>query len=373
MLQDYSFSHIMKLITKNKEAVTQYNLTFFPVFALTATIVMLIAFLCSFFAFEMQVARYLYFGAFIGSAGLLFVFQIEKRHWVTVAEIYAEFILLYLLALHLSIVTFPKQPASMILVVLSIFPTILINTPLQMIMISNVMYLIHTVLSYWYKGEYLGRVDLVNGLLATSLGVILGYFILEYRLRGLELKRLLIQEKQTDVLTSLNNRWKLFETISDIEANRLDKPSGVMMLDLDNFKQYNDKFGHASGDECLKRVGDLLSKMQNEYQISFYRYGGEEFSAFIWDVSREELRDIALDIHSRVAQLSIPHQKITISLGFVYCDDPEIVNYETWIEYADQALYSVKNSGRNNTAEYIDKNWVEMQPSLRTREEKVNL
>lgn len=219
---------------------------------------------------------------------------------------------------------------------------------------NAILYLIHTCFSYQAKGEILGRIDMLNGLIATVVGCFFGWFIIRIRVKALNFERLLIMEKETDELTGLFNRRKLFQIIGDIEIKKTSRPSGVFMMDIDYFKQYNDTHGHIAGDSCLRVFGKLLREYPWNTEIEFFRYGGEEFVAFIWNIDEKKLQNLAEQIRIEVSKLELPYGKITSSIGYVYCMDEELYNYEKWIGRADIAAYKAKESGRNCVAGYKD-------------------
>lgn len=344
--------YLNKLFIDNKKEIAEYNAEFFPKVAVIGAITTLIAFVSSFFHSDLALSRNMYaVSSFICCCLYLFA-KIKKPVRFAVVGLYIEFITLFLLVLYISVFTLSDRQAASMLIVLSIFPMLFIDKPQRILTLDVVFYLIHTFLSFQMKGEVLGKLDLINGLIATMAGCFLGWFIILTRVQALNFERLLIVEKETDELTGLHNRRKLFWTIGQIEKCTLPRPSGVFMIDIDYFKQYNDRNGHAAGDNCLRSYGKMLQKRQWNTKVEFYRYGGEEFVAFIWDANVEELSDLAEKIRQAAALLPLAYGNITNSIGYVYCDDEQILNYETWIERADEAVYKAKKNGRNCVVGY---------------------
>lgn len=161
---------------------------------------------------------------------------------------------------------------------------------------------------------------------------------------------MLIIEKETDVLTGVFNRRKLFETLAALETTSAEKPSGILMIDIDHFKCFNDNYGHAAGDQCLSRLGEVFTKFTQNFRLHFYRYGGEEFVAIAYGYGEKELLSIAENLRIAVQSIDMDGHSITVSIGGAYCNDQQVRNYENIIDRADKAAYAAKRTGRNKVS-----------------------
>ena len=161
----------------------------------------------------------------------------------------------------------------------------------------------------------------------------------------------------TDALTQLANRRR-FDSYLQAEwqrACRLGQPIGLMMLDVDWFKNYNDSYGHLQGDEALRQVGQLLKLGARRTTDLAARYGGEEFALVVPQADAGYLQQQAELLRFAFASLNIPHQssplgRLTVSIGVAVWRPTMHESAELLIEKADQALYQAKNSGRNQVA-----------------------
>jgi diguanylate cyclase (GGDEF)-like protein/PAS domain S-box-containing protein len=155
-----------------------------------------------------------------------------------------------------------------------------------------------------------------------------------------------------DPLTNLFNRRYMEESLRReiLRAERKKTPIGIVMADIDFFKQFNDRYGHAAGDELLARVGEFLNISIRGADVAC-RYGGEEFILFLPESSientykrmdriREDLQ--RLEVHSHGERLA----SITLSFGIAGYPD-QGTDAETLINKADRALYRAKQEGRN--------------------------
>ena len=156
----------------------------------------------------------------------------------------------------------------------------------------------------------------------------------------------------TDALTGLLNRRYLEERLTEEtkRSNRYGHPMSLMMIDVDNFKSYNDNFGHPEGDKALQIVAHKLKDTLRGADVAA-RYGGEEFSILLPQTTSEEAHTIAERIRQKIESAQFPNRKVTISIGIASCSHIICTPVEI-IKAADQALYEAKRRGRNNVQIY---------------------
>jgi two-component system cell cycle response regulator len=156
-----------------------------------------------------------------------------------------------------------------------------------------------------------------------------------------EIRRLSI----TDDLTGLYNYRHFFKTLES-ELARLHRQKtflSLMMLDLDNFKRYNDLYGHFEGDRVLKKIGEIVNLSIRSNVDSGYRYGGDEFAALLIGASLDQASIIAERIRSSFEEAGF--QSVTVSIGLAEFQGHS--NLEGFVKSADFALYLAKHSGGN--------------------------
>jgi diguanylate cyclase (GGDEF)-like protein len=161
----------------------------------------------------------------------------------------------------------------------------------------------------------------------------------------------------TDGLTGVPNRRE-FEKRSDAEhkrAARSETSLGVVMIDIDLFKSYNDRLGHVAGDECLKAVAEALVGCMNRSSDFLARYGGEEFAMILPETDRSGVAHLAEAMRAVVEALALPHPAsqvsdvVTISVGATVARPSRDSAVATLINAADAALYRAKTAGRNRS------------------------
>ena len=157
----------------------------------------------------------------------------------------------------------------------------------------------------------------------------------------------LIASASTDHLTALKN-VRLFN--SDLmEIERKKHPVTLAVIDIDHFKNYNDRYGHDSGDAILKQMAAMFTELATPY-TTFYRIGGEEFGVIADYFSQSEAEAFLHDLKSTVAHRNFAAQvgetiNLTISVGVAHSQNGETL--KKTLKRADMALYQAKENGRN--------------------------
>jgi diguanylate cyclase (GGDEF)-like protein len=158
-----------------------------------------------------------------------------------------------------------------------------------------------------------------------------------------------------DGLTGIQNRRMFDQHIQRIwqQAVREQKRMAVLLADIDCFKDYNDRYGHQAGDECLRAVAVCLSQCARRPLDFVARYGGEEFAVVLYEANREYVAEVLTRIQRSIAELNIPHEasrvasRLTLSLGAAFILPSGNRTPDGLIQLADEALYSAKEQGRN--------------------------
>jgi len=151
----------------------------------------------------------------------------------------------------------------------------------------------------------------------------------------------------TDPLTRLYNLGFFTERLNmELErARETGDPLSLVMFDIDNFKHYNDSYGHQQGNAALARVGEILKGTGRRGDI-VARYGGEEFVALLYGASRDEAARFAESVRSAVAAAAFAEGRVTIS-GGVASFPADAATRDALVERADRNLYHAKQAGRN--------------------------
>src|SRR5690606_9812631 len=158
------------------------------------------------------------------------------------------------------------------------------------------------------------------------------------------------QAALTDPLTGMHNRRYFDDALREYltEFRRIEKPIGLMILDLDHFKQVNDTYGHDVGDEVLRAVANTLGDMTRYHDV-VARLGGEEFAVVAPNMTEDQLIKLAERIRKAIsAQVVVAGNvrlRVTTSIGLAIWDGKE--TGEEFYRRADKQLYQAKRQGRN--------------------------
>ena len=163
--------------------------------------------------------------------------------------------------------------------------------------------------------------------------------------RQYELQQRLLRQSETDQLTGLYNRRFFFEHCQPLRAG--EAPCGLIMLDIDHFKQLNDRYGHQQGDRALQRFSSCIDALLRADDL-FVRSGGEEFLILLPRIDEAGLLQMAEQIRAAVEALPADPVAITVSLGTTLVQPEEEINQA--LARADEWLYRAKRAGRNRVA-----------------------
>lgn len=171
---------------------------------------------------------------------------------------------------------------------------------------------------------------------------------LEKALRALEVL------STTDDLTGLANRRAFNRTLRQewSRAQRVQAPLSLVMVDIDYFKHYNDRYGHQAGDECLKAVAKVVAQSVHRTGELAARYGGEELAALLPNSNEHEAYECARRMQRGLQKLKLLHEgvpagMVTLSLGIASLTPSTDITPDKLIRRADSALYQAKGAGRN--------------------------
>jgi diguanylate cyclase (GGDEF)-like protein len=167
-------------------------------------------------------------------------------------------------------------------------------------------------------------------------------------------KQVIFQSR--DGLTGLLNRRGFSAVMNSYidEAKRRQVPVGCIFIDVDHFKEFNDTYGHVTGDDCLERIGDVCLKIEkNKERLHFARFGGDEILGMMLGYKEKDVVQTACEVADAVKALHIPHSfeketgRVTISIGVLNEIPKADVDLLEFMKRLDKALYESKAQGRN--------------------------
>ena len=200
--------------------------------------------------------------------------------------------------------------------------------------------------------------DAVTSIITISvMGFVLSIATYSNTIRKLNYKLSLdsaLSEAETDPMTQLLNRRGLERRLESVWPICIRQQSNVaiLMIDIDNFKKYNDTFGHAQGDDCIRKVTGAIRKNIKRRTDYGARVGGEEFLVLLTGIEAKQAVKWALDLKKSIDGLRIPHAEtnfnpyVSVSMGLACVTVTENITFEKLREEADKSLYEAKYNGR---------------------------
>lgn len=244
---------------------------------------------------------------------------------------------------------------------------IVLKTAAYMSVLCSVDYIFHMILKAYFSIEKLDLYEdiltLINSAVAAIFAVVLSCYAAKlfnnffnlYCMREAKLRHYKAIA-ETDALTKISNR-RAFDLDLDLLATANVKTVAVAMFDIDDFKKFNDEYGHSTGDYVLEQVGKLISVFNDHKGVEAYRYGGEELTVvFSYIGLTDDIKEQIELFRHTVANVKIPNVKrnITISAGLAIGNVGSIAAGDLrkkalvkLVEEADKNLYEAKHTGKN--------------------------
>ncbi len=269
--------------------------------------------------------------------------------WISLCELlcFANFIFVFW---QYSSPDFLVQVLSMVILILSIF--LIPNRWICMVIVTLAGSACFFVVAYI---KYAGRLSInifSAGFVHTALIIILSsvssYIMYSNKRYNYAINKKLERSSFTDSLTGLINKAKLYEEINMWMkfSSRYKTPLSLILFDIDNFKQINDKHGHLIGDEVIVQVVATVHKMIRETD-TLARWGGDEFTIIMPHTNRPQAVEITERIRKSISDEElIPEVELSCSFG-VASFTRKVKGVDQFISAADKALYKAKNSGKN--------------------------
>lgn len=275
-----------------------------------------------------------------------------------VVWLYSAFFMYTVLTIWSGIYVTQDYADVMIFVCLFQLPVLTLDRSWRADLIETLFAAVYLLLVIPHKDEGLAKTEIVNVFFFTAAALAAGGFLRRTRVDNFELERQSALREKTDYLTGLHNRRMLFEYLSEKEKKTCTEPIvSMLMLDIDNFKLYNDNYGHVAGDECLRKLGACFLERSANEPVDFFRYGGEEFLGTSCSYGRAEMLEFCESLAAAIREMNISNEavekgRVTVSIGVTAADPPQIGKYERMISEADSALYEAKRAGRDRVTGY---------------------
>ncbi len=333
-------------IRANKEEINSRNNVIIGVTIFGVLLLYISGLIISFVEESYLNMRIPYIVAIIGFvlAGICYLL-IRKKHILIFS--YVLLVLFYGFLFYTSLFVQNDRICVPILFFLFLSPIIILDYEWRIGSITLLFSIVYIILVCFLKDKSLIFDEIFNVLSTISLGLVLNHHFTRISVENIDLKRTAQIAARTDYLTGIPNRLSLYEAL---KAADFASVQYILMIDVDNFKLYNDTYGHLMGDDCLRSVVNSLNQVIKKYQnMTVYRYGGEEFVILVYE-NLFPIEQIAEELRSSIENLKIENRKsilgiVTVSIGVSAV--ARDVEYDALLSKADYALYDAKRCGKN--------------------------
>jgi len=232
-------------------------------------------------------------------------------------------------------------------------------------LLAHTFYIVASIVALMFYNDMIPFTYVTSHAVAigTLIEAFLLAFLVSYRIRILE-EESYEKDKMilTDIMTALYNKSYFEEALNNKLAIQRKHKSilGLMVIDIDYFKQYNDTYGHIAGDEALRTVATALKEILSNPDDMAFRVGGEEFALICTNMNKKSVLSCAQKLKKNIENLHIEHKGssvsnyLTVSVGIHFASTYILEDAKKVYAYADNALYAAKKEGRNKVAVYGD-------------------
>ena len=242
-------------------------------------------------------------------------------------------------------------------VLVVVYATLFLGLLFRAVMIVATALMLSFIGIGWYLGVSTEHLIFASSVVfATTLMSVLSALRMERLLRANFIEnRLLNDIAERDGLSGLYNR-RMFDNLTTrlwLQAQRNQDALQVILVDIDQFKAYNDLYGHQAGDNCIRRVASIIARAAKRPFDFCARYGGEEFALVLYAPSGNDPTSLPEQIRRDIMALDIPHanadgtRMLTVSIGSATAQSDTKRSLAGLIQTADEALYRAKKLGRN--------------------------
>lgn len=334
--------NLIEMMKNNKEDIKKANKRMLGWLLVLGLLCFSLLFMMTFIADDYGVMKIAYGFIIVLLIVILFVNRYVKVS--SLLLIYGSYVVLMGIATYASAFLIKDSLSVLAFMILFQIPIVILDCNRNIHALELSFLLLYIAAMICFKDKEYMLDECVNVVIVSIMGTILGAHLRYAQIENFNLKRIAVIQENIDALTGLSNRRKLFDVLEEKNPPIV----AIMMIDIDEFKLYNDSYGHQAGDKCLKKVSECIASLHKD--IEFFRYGGEEFIGVAYNLEESEIIELAEKCVKNIESLQIEHchskgKVVTISMGLYIAEG--IQSNDDMIYYADTALYNAKHNGKS--------------------------
>ncbi len=272
----------------------------------------------------------------------------EKNYWVAFAMCMAFDAVVLIFSIGIDIFVPYNTQASSISMMYIVLPTLFIIPQTYVYALLSAAEIFYIAAACIFETHSVAQHDIINSAVGLVFSIAIIQIILNLRMKDYDMRLEYQRLSMTDPLSGMLNK-EAFRTAVDDQLSSWDTgyQYAMCIIDMDDFKQINDRYGHSTGDRVLVLAGDIIKATFSTCDI-LGRFGGDEFIVFVKDRAvRRTLREKSELIQERICRLARSRLSVdaSCSIGFVVAG-PDRQDYDMLFDYADRALYAAKAAGK---------------------------
>lgn len=347
---------------KNAQAIQKYNLRLLRQITLLSGALILVLFLGNYVHQGLIINQHIYFAFMMLSAIIFALTYVLFNHLIPYSTVLVYFFTLIFAAFatFVGIVEPASGTEALFMIVLAMLPMQIIDKQTHVIAYTVFVWLAFCVASLILKEHNSAIADVISASVALIFGILNNRLVFKARISAINNSRILARSTEIDSVTGLMNYEKFANDLSGKNDSSIAQSlCSLSILEIDNFKDYNEKYGRQAGDKCLKKIGACLQRISDPGELIIYRYGGTGFAAVSLVHDYSGIERVSKGILALIRGLDIefngtPAGTVTLSAGYADVMECECDDYKHLIEMSLEGLNKAKTLGGNTHIGYLE-------------------
>lgn len=347
---------------KNAQAIQKYNLRLLRQITLLSGTLILVMFLGNYVHQGLIINQHIYFAFMMLSAIVFVLTYVIFNHLIPYSTVLMYFFTLVFAAFatFVGIAEPVSGTEALFMIFLAMLPMQIVDKQTHVIAYTVLVWLAFCAASLILKEHDSAVADVISASVALIFGILNNRLVFKARISAINDSRILARSTEIDSITGLMNYEKFDNDLSGKNGSSVAQSlCSLSILEIDNFKEYNEKYGRQAGDKCLKKIGACLQRISEPGELIIYRYGGTGFAAVSLIHDYNGIERVSKGILALIRGLEIEYNGtstgiVTFSAGYADVMECECDDYKHLIEMSLEGLNKAKSLGGNTHIGYLE-------------------